>query len=395
MLTISELHPCVITNAGKTAAVLKYVAGNEEMLIKENMEIQRFLNGTSSESRKTIDLKNLHIQLRWASGGVLSIVTYDGKDYVSLRFRDIRPYGWNLTLGSSERCFEENGKVNREFNIEDEWDVPLSFIRREFLEELLVIDQIPTPDKKSVYARKIVGVHRPRWLERVGSFSDEHVDCRKEDDNITIKRDNSITLKVRPGEGNARVAIFSTKGERGWVDPTDEVLVAFSLLDLGIEVVKVYKYSLESNDYILDGELLQDMPDQKELVRMPSALISCHYLAEIFGQKEEWYNYTIGPAPSIEVQRPPAAHEVHLFDWDVRRRMEILQHPSEYIGSQSRRFLDWYDKFGKQFVDREGQPSSEHLPGLFVPGTAKILNQYFSIPDVFDRYMRTEANRGE
>lgn len=393
-----NVSQCIITNAGKTEAVLKYVAGNEDALRKEDKEIQHFLNGTSSESRKIINLRDLHLRLRWASGGVLSIVTIDGKDYVPLLFRDIRPYGWNLMLGSTERCFKENGKLDPSFGIEDEWDDPLSYLRREFLEETLVIDDVPTPEESSVFKKfevhpkEFVRLQPPGWRDRVRRFAEEQAVQREKEDKFTIKWDTPIPLKIRPGEGNARVQIFSSSRKR-WLPPTDDVLVAFSLLDLGIEVIQVYKYSLEPNDYMLDGEILQDKADRKELVRMPIALISCSYLAEIFGQNEGWYHYTFGPEPSIEVQRPPTADEVRLFDWDVRRRMEILRHPKHSIGSQHRRFLDWYDKFGKDFVDREGRPSRNRLPGLFVPGTAKILNQYFSMPDVFDKYIRVNPSQ--
>jgi hypothetical protein len=51
-------------------------------------------------------------------------------------------------------------------------------------------------------------------------------------------------------------------------------LVIFNLLELGIEVVRVFEYEVGAEDYFLDGELLVHADGSAELVRMPVGLIS-------------------------------------------------------------------------------------------------------------------------
>jgi hypothetical protein len=46
-------------------------------------------------------------------------------------------------------------------------------------------------------------------------------------------------------------------------------LVVFNLLELGIEVVRVFEYEIGPDDYFLDGELLVHPDGSTELVRMP------------------------------------------------------------------------------------------------------------------------------
>ncbi len=383
---------CIITTAGKTKAVQKYVAGNEDKLRRRDEEIQDFLIGASSETNLSLNLEALNLRLRWASGGVLSIVTINGQDYAPLFFRDIPPYGWNISLGSSERFFnEDDGTVDPLFPIENEWDHPLNYIRREFLEESFVIDRAPDPKTKSVFKIFEGGDPlQPSYGDRVRRFARELTTHREVADKLSIDWNNPSVLRVAPGEGNASIAIISSSEDRR-LPPTENVLVAFSLLDLGIEVVQVYKYSLEPNDYMLDGEVLVKKNGEKELVRMPIALFSCRYLTRTFGNNREWRRYTVGPQPSIEVERALTANDVHLFTWDVRRRIEILKNSKQATEWEIRRFHDWYYKFAREhFVDRGGEPSSESLPRLFTPATAKIFNQYFSMPDVHAKYSAAE-----
>ena len=145
--------------------------------------------------------------------------------------------------------------------------------------------------------------------------------------------------------------------------------------------MKVVKYDLAPNDYIVDGEILVDdttEPPSEFLIRMPVALVSLGYLRRTFGTKHlDWHRYTEGPAPSIDVGTAPASRDVHLFYGDLRQRLNVIKGLNPATARERTRMLDWYDKFGRQFFDRSGAPSTKRLPALFVPGTAKILSLYF------------------
>ena len=122
---------------------------------------------------------------------------------------------------------------------------------------------------------------------------------------------------------------------------------------------------------------------------MPIALLSLDYLRKTFGGNQDWHCYTFGPQPSIKVAKAPDPkhEEIKLFDRDVKRRMEAIEGRwgTKLQREQRDRFLLWYDKFGQHFFknrqhpDDKWQVSTANPSRLFVPGTAKILNLYFSL----------------
>ncbi|MEK6260415.1 MAG: toll/interleukin-1 receptor domain-containing protein [Planctomycetota bacterium] len=71
--------------------------------------------------------------MRYANGGVLPIVHFEGRDYFLLFYRDIFPVGWNIANGASDD--------------EEEWVDPGRIIHREFAEEVLFAD----PTEKLLY----------------------------------------------------------------------------------------------------------------------------------------------------------------------------------------------------------------------------------------------------
>ena len=101
----------LISNEGKKSKVQACLtAANIDQVLKLDREVQAFLAG-SDPGKIAIDLPKLDICLRWASGGALSIVTDSaGKKWVPFFFRDIPPYGWNISLGTAERWFNDDGQ---------------------------------------------------------------------------------------------------------------------------------------------------------------------------------------------------------------------------------------------------------------------------------------------
>ena len=102
----------IISTEAKRKICETYVEGNESKLLELDRNVHNFLIGRSEIDSIEIPLDEF--PLRWASGGVLSIVRLNkhGKNKWSpFFFRDIKPYGWNIPLGSSERHFFNN-KLN-------------------------------------------------------------------------------------------------------------------------------------------------------------------------------------------------------------------------------------------------------------------------------------------
>ena len=372
-----DVSECVVTNRGKQRLIDDFIGGKRKVISSlkaKDRKIQRFLTGESPRRRMTVSPRELKVPLRWASGGVLSVVKYRGREWVPLFFRDIPPYGWNISLGSTERRFDEQGQPISDRDLEHR--CPWDLISREFLEESIVLDHDPANRSEPGAFRRFKGP-----LPWPGPSVDRwrrHVRLRRERDGLASDLNGSpIQLEPVGPERPATLKIVSSPPGGEPPDEVSDVLVCFSLLDLGIEVVEVARYELNENDYLLDGEIDQEGC----LVRMPMALFSLPYLAETFSRDENWYRYVNpfheGEPPSIRVARAPKEDEVVFFPWDVEQRLKII---AGEMGSdhERTRFTDWRARFRTNFLDRHGRPSLARPSRLFVPATAKVLNLYFS-----------------
>ncbi|MEO0403248.1 MAG: hypothetical protein AAF193_00105 [Bacteroidota bacterium] len=99
----------IYNNAGKE--FLNQVYLSEEKLNKDEIrskELNAFLNGENDKSEHTID----SLPLRWASGGVLPLVSFKHPkhskttDWVLLFYRDLNPTAWTIPLGGSHNIEE-------------------------------------------------------------------------------------------------------------------------------------------------------------------------------------------------------------------------------------------------------------------------------------------------
>ncbi len=375
-----DVQECAFTNAGKKILSERYI--NSETVKKDKL-IHSFLCGAENNKNAKyhhVDLSN-DFKLRWASGGVLSVVKYKNEYWVPLFFRDIRPYGWNVALGSSERFFDEkSNQVSSEINIEDELNHPNMFVCREFSEETLIIDGLAKEGLNN--SNKILVPFAP--AVSTVKFEKKHLSLRKDEDKIEICKANdifardintSMTIKVIPPNNNKITHDLSS------------VLVCFSLLDLGVEVVKLIKYQLPDKCEILDGEYFFNKDDNKyELTRMPVALFSLQYLQSIFSGKNALSenNYTFGTNPSIRINESIDQKYVHFFEWDINKRLDIVKGKVIVLPKEKQRYTDWYDKFGANFIDSENKISKANVSRLFTPATAKLLNLFFCHTDSRD-----------
>jgi hypothetical protein len=371
----------IISTKGKREAEDFFVnKANRDDLLQKDEDIQRFLAGNGKAVRH-VELEKLGIRLRWASGGVLSIVSFQRRKWVPLFFRDIPPYGWNIALGSTERWLQ-NGTVKELNQLQSEWNEPSRFILREFIEETLVLDGIPstktTRQLRNFEVKGIKGVNLS-MLQGI-SFDEQHAELRRSrsQDGLLLERTETHPIEAELLPGFCKVQVQAQGNTSSTEMP--EVLVCFSLLDLGIEVVQVLKYKINDTDYLLDGEMKNDETRSLQLVKMPIALVSCDYLAKVFGQRKATLEYNNGSPPSIRMPLfcpKQSRKEIYLFSWDVKQRIKAVRGNSG-TPWQRKRFKLWFKRFGCHFVNKKSCPSCAQPSNLFVPGTAKILNLYFS-----------------
>lgn len=369
------VEEAVISTQGKKLLCKKFVAERQQTLRQQDVDCHRFLLDSSVRGAKTIHVDKL--PLRWASGGVVSVVNHRRRKWIPLFFRDIRPYGWNLSLGSSERYFDEKGRLLQE--LDRELENPSQFIAREFLEETLVLDKAPDRGANTSRPFALPFWHGSAAEQKQLQFSAEHLRLRNEYDDLRIYPDENKRLRARSLPTAMTVQITRDEGPP---NELTDVIVCVNLLELGIEVVKCLSYKLNQDDYLLDGEILYGT--DKELTRMPMALISCGYLRSHFCEQRNWV-YTSGSEPSVRAPETIPEDEIRIFEWDVRQRLSIVKGQKTGIGTELERYLNWYDKFHANFFDEDDCPYTRNPSRLFTPATAKVLSLCFRQidPDVF------------
>lgn len=373
----------VISNSGKKELQKHFVHPRLSEIEKTEHDLENLISGTPSNEHtaKALMLPN-NLPMRWASGGVLPIITFRGKKWVALLFRDIAPYGWNIPLGSSERYSCNHDDISHATDLwEAELRRPEKLSTREFLEEILVLDRTPEQGNPvRVKPFSFVNEMRPDFHTHYQEFSQNHIKIRAKDDNLFFHAnpnddDNSIHVSERQGT-KCYLDVFSETNKH----THHGFIISLNPSEMGIEMVLPLLFTLKDNDYLLDGEIVT-MDDQPELVRMPIALFSVDYLNRVFAGSQP-FSYEAVPltcedplcpaesrAPSIRVHEKLSQEDFHLFDWDVKRRIAISLQPTESADSQKGMLHKrWVKLFGSMF---ENPPAS--LPTWFTPTTAKTI----------------------
>ena len=309
--------------------------------------------------------------LRWASAGILPLVTLgkgsEQTQWIPMFFRDIWPAGWNIPLGASQRHFGEAGSHND--GLESELNDPLITSSREFLEETLILDGDPSRNNKLLYSRFNL-VADAKGTLKSSQFSERIAELRKKYDDLHIFPSPRTIIPTRTVKTKYCLTVRDAEGKNNTVD---NVLVAFSLSDLGIEVVQVVEFDIDGFDpYFLDGEILEkSIP---EMTRMPVALISCDYLESVFSKDIDQYKRVRKCAESsIVVDQPLKPKHIKLFDWDHQQRLKIIECEKAGVGTEMKRYRQWADAF----LDDEDN-LKEGACRMFTPATAKILNLFFT-----------------
>jgi hypothetical protein len=387
-ITISRrgVRDAVYNNAGKNWLIKNYLKDDIYKWAKEkDAEIHNFLMGRNQNPRYALGLDNF--PLRWASGGVLSVIRINGKDglWTPFFFRDISPIGWNIALGSSESDNELNN--------------PSSLLMREFLEETLILPNKPDYAANQqvktfvIMPDPINGFIEPR--KQAEHFVDAHIDLRNQLDRLNLHLDQgAITCDYT--RTNTLVEILDHQGNPQNPREWRNVLVCFNLLELGIEVVAVLEYDLKNTDYILDGEVIDQVDKEsgqrwKELVRMPVALISHKFLKRVFSSQDFSVNYVLpevitgeNKAPSHRPPETPREDEIIIFPWDVKRRELIATSKPDSLDLNEsdkkaiKRHRYWMKNFARYFLNDSGEPIKSNPVPWFTPASAKIMSYYFA-----------------
>jgi len=195
--------------------------------------------------------------LRWASGGCLPLVEIDSEQWVAVLFRDLAPIGWNVANGGSESVTEQT-------------DVT-AVLRREFREELIVLDEDPLRGSgqhpRTVHARTLLwaGEDRQTRHESPG------LEMRRRDDSMTFIDDPEFraqkAIEVVPRDTPWRIRVISPDGKSTWLHNT---FPSIDAKEHGIEAIQIVTFRLDTNNILLDGEVLEKTD---ALVRRPIVLL--------------------------------------------------------------------------------------------------------------------------
>jgi hypothetical protein len=371
----SGVEYMVISTAGKAKLCDMHVKNRRKELIELDRRILAFMRGSSAANPSPIRTRDL--PLRWASGGVLSVVTWKGAQWIPFFFRDIPPYGWNIALGGSERAFDTHGTADVAA-LDDELRSPSQLLVREFLEETLALDHAPRAGA-TCHWRKFAFTSAPltrATSDQVEALAREHVMLRRERDGLNLLRSrDDVAVTVCERTNLTLEVVRDARGPQASTCITPNVLIAINPLELGIEVVKVVEYALEDDNCLLDGEIY-GTGERAELVRMPVALVALDHLYQVFGSPDYFGRYgDAAVQPSIEAP-PFRENAVHVYEWEVERRQRVWGAPSANEWERER-YADWQKRFEPNFLDGLAGDTSR-FPHVFTPGTAKILNLFFN-----------------
>ena len=299
--------------------------------------------------------------LRWGGAGVLAVIRWRGDDWIPLLFRDIPPVGWNLPLGASSRG--------------DDFDDPRTWGRRELLEELIVLQGAPSHGQPIAL--------RPLLLPDTPTHEGQRaaVDAALQTLALRARYDRlpvvagSAPIVCRGLPTPSDLTVRSDAGTRRHRN----LITAPVPLELGIDVVELMRFELGDDDNILDGEVLERDDGSLELVRMPVAMFRASALRSLFGP---------GAAPLSPTDTLPRSlrcdglqpEDLHLFPWDVGRRVELARGTrmgdSAIDPRERERYRSWLDRLGRHFLDSEGRPSAADPCLLFVGATARLLGAW-------------------
>ncbi|MEZ4453022.1 MAG: hypothetical protein R3B09_26415 [Nannocystaceae bacterium] len=292
------------------------------------------------------------IPYRWASGGILPIVRWNGRWWCALFWRDIPPIGWNIANGASE-SEEEYLDLNR-------------LIWREAREEIVILARDPTRAGRARVITRHLVPHGD--VPPLGNRLVNHHRLRAEQDHWNLaypdEREDRYKVQTWTVPGPHSILIHDRQTQQ-----IDDVLLSINPLEFGIEVTRVVCFDLQPDDVLVDGEVLEASGARPFLIRRPVGLIDLAVLHRAWGARG-----ALGVAADgddfLEGRRVPelTALDFHVFDADIRARQTL----------NNAKVKQWHQKFGRQFEQLiRGEDVSAMLQTL-CPVTWRVLELAFS-----------------
>jgi len=301
----------IYNNLGKKFLERQFLPTGRPELRRKLREHARELHQalvSGSDQHLSLLPKGVRQPYRWASGGTLPIVRWHGAWWCALFWRDIQPIGWNIANGASETK-EEYKNLDR-------------LIARETREELIILDRNPI-----TAGDDIITAHHL-------SFEGSLVEPDALDTSLA-KRRTMDGWPVHPGDiendrrkvsfvpGPHKVLIsYHKRGEQA-IDTAvvSNIVLSINPLEFGIEATRLAVIELDNEDYLVDGEVLEQHPD-KWLVRRPVALFRLSALHRIWSEGGVLGEDCDPESKHLEGRRLGAltADDIHVFSADVLAR---------------------------------------------------------------------------
>lgn len=344
----------IYSRAGKNFLRAEYgSSARSAVTMKQAHRFQELTRSTAQPGQELVwgDVGE-QIPLRWASGGFLPLVRYEGRYWAMLFLRDIFPVGLNLANGASETKSEYKDLHH--------------LIAREFSEETVVLSGRPHRGAK-LFQRTFEtvslgpGPHdvspmaqylNPRFAERQAELRHAHDDIR-----ITISR--KYTREIRCVRTDFEVCVTYHEPDLKASDTKciRHVLPSLNPAEFGIETIWLCTFELHPGEYILDGEydISRDI-----LIRRPVILLDLEFLRGIYERDGSLGVTSSGKdSPDCKLLPPVSPEHCRVFDADVPLRRQRLVYLNELLVDKqlSRRVREnaeyekmrldnWFDRFG-------------------------------------------------
>jgi hypothetical protein len=312
----------------------------KERAAEESDRALGFLSGGPAASAN-MDIDCSQLPLRWASGGVLPLARWRGREWFVFFFRDIEPVGWNIANGASE-CKEEYKNL-------------YGLMWREFAEEVVVVDSDPGVARGMQLKQREFTAAAPfpnlRPLTN-GPFARRHQAKRRQLDGLHIELEGQMKVDYVQTPFSVKVS-YHDRTLRDTVEAeVRNVLFSINPGEMGIEVLLAARFEMQADDYLMDGEISEvgAFP-----VRRPIMLLSCDYVAKVYGEQRSVGGPSRGE-PHLDgrcFDSIPAG-EYALFDADAelrRRRVAALGGGAPGTSFERRRLQRWI-ALHEQVIDR-------------------------------------------
>ena len=349
-------------------------------LLKAGARVERFLNdGDRVRSRFSWvedACKGCKIPLRWTSGGALPIAHSEGRDWAVLFFRDMPPGGWNLANGASER--------------EEELVDVGCMIRRESSEEVILLSTQPEPleevtqfvlDFSDSLGVSVSDLRRHAAFTEFYQRGVVHRQLRKQHDGVQIMLDEGCRRQLVEVTTPFIVEVVY----QGRIRDCGNVIFSINPVELGIEIIKLYRFELKDDEWIIDGETVLSRPSKScWLARRPVMLIDIDYLYSLYrnrgelGQRAEW---NISPEGRMLPPIPKESFKLmtKVSGGDVDMRKARLRCTSNGRATQDEQdyIRNWLIEFGSAFLQASGGTLSDHRLRTLCPVTWRTLTTAF------------------